>query len=340
MNLARFRGILNPYLTLIKLSKQIHTCHDLSGYRSLVKIQGQDSSKFLQNLITNDINRLSNGEKKSLYAMMLNDRGRIMYDVIIYKLDPNETDFLIEVDSQKLTDFLKMLTMFKIKKKVTISSMDEDMRLGALIAKDQSDDVIRIKEDKKLNVILCETDPRYSPAGHRVIVNKKENINQCFENVEESNLKLYKKNLYRNGIAENDDINYGSAIPLEYNVELMDGVRFDKGCYLGQELIAKTHFTGVVRKRVTPIFLNQKCNQDLFESEANVLNSKTGKNVGKLKGLIEDTGIAMLRVELLDKDNLVLVDKTNSSHPIQLKLPKYWNSDENLLKTIKPNLFL
>ena len=101
-------------------------------------------------------------------------------------------------------------------------------------------------------------------------------------NVEiKKNINEYKESLYKNGIGENnDDIKQGNSIPLEYNLVFLNGgkikewknicekhlinylnvfqVTFDKGCYLGQELVAKTHHTGVIRKRIMPIKLLER----------------------------------------------------------------------------------
>ena len=98
---------------------------DLKNYRSLLRIKGNDAAAFLQNLITNDINNLSPMENQVIYSMILNNRGRILFDVLIYNLVTKESqslkknmDFLVEIDSNFQNQAIKTLSMFKIKKKV------------------------------------------------------------------------------------------------------------------------------------------------------------------------------------------------------------------------------
>jgi len=101
-----------------------------------VKITGKDSAKYLQNLITNDINLLNETNIKSLYAMILNNRGRVLHDVLVYGLNKENTDektYLVEVDKMYLNDFLKMLKIYKIKKKVEVSSVDSEFKLFSLV---------------------------------------------------------------------------------------------------------------------------------------------------------------------------------------------------------------
>ena len=191
-----------------------------------------------------------------------------------------------------------------------------------------------IKPDE---IKYCDFDPRYSKLGYRAIFsNSNINFADYFTNdiTENSDLSVYKQHIYKHGIAENnDDIQYGSAIPLEYNIVLLNGVSFSKGCYLGQELIAKTHHTGVIRKRIMPIFIKDQ--NESIEKENNILNKKTGKSVGKLKNISGNYGIAMLRLNELEKDQLVLIDSENNKHDIFFNVPEYWFSDEKLIEGLK-----
>jgi folate-binding Fe-S cluster repair protein YgfZ len=102
---------------------------DLNNYRSLLRVKGADAAPFLQNLITNDINNLSTVENQVIFSMILNNRGRILFDVLIYNIISEESqiekknmDFLVEIDSNFQSQALKTLNMFKIKKKVFLTT--------------------------------------------------------------------------------------------------------------------------------------------------------------------------------------------------------------------------
>lgn len=317
MNLVKcLLGNKTPLIRAV--SKRTLYVTSLSDYRTLVSVKGQDSSSFLQNLTTNNIYDLSD-ENPVQYAMILNSRGRMMYDVIIYKKPSEKDNFLMELDSSCIEQAMKYFKLFKIKKKVDLQI--ENLRLYS---------VWQIENDFNCQKsLLSVKDPRCADLGFRVILP----LNEYLQT--NSDLNQYKKNLYQNGIAENvEDFAQASSIPNEYNVEFLNGVSFEKGCYLGQELVAKTHYTGVVRKRIMPFKLINHA-QVKFDKDSIILNKNTGQNVGKLKNMIHDYGLAMLRLANVDKNGIVLLDSQNNEHSIQISIPKYWPLDESILKDLK-----
>ncbi len=184
------------------------------------------------------------------------------------------------------------------------------------------------------------SDPRFSELGYRFIAqNKNLKVTECFVNQitsESFEPLLYKQSLYKHGIAENhDNISYGNSIPLEYNIVLLNGVSFSKGCYLGQELIAKTHHTGVIRKRIVPFEFLDDSTSVQFKTDSIIMNLSSGKNAGKLKGYSGKNGIAMLRLSELLEGSLVILDDENKQHHIKYKIPKYWDQDSKLIESLK-----
>lgn len=117
-------------LAVARLSN--YTCHDLSESRSLVMVSGPDSAKYLQNLLTNDINRLNDTSTRSIYSMVLNNRGRTLFDVLVYRMTASDKpvdQYLVEVDRSHLQGFLRMCKIYKIKKKVEISPVDSSLKV-------------------------------------------------------------------------------------------------------------------------------------------------------------------------------------------------------------------
>jgi len=178
-------------LWTLKTKSVSHLAHNLANYRSLISIKGIDSAHFLQNLITNDINKLNvHQEKSSLYAMMLNDRGRVLFDTIVYRptklCDPVGTEYLIEIDTNYLQKALQFLNVMKFKKKVQIKTVDDNFALFALTPS-ESNGSIKPIETNDPNVHLC-SDPRHVSLGSRLIfklsdANSKENIKSRFVSV-------------------------------------------------------------------------------------------------------------------------------------------------------------
>ena len=141
--------------------------------RSLVRCSGeeQETSQFLQGLITNDVNHFSSGSK-SIYCMFLNKLGRVMYDSIIYKVKstkPEDTLFLIECDRNVATDLSKHLKIFRIRKKIDITVMDDELELWHLFS-DKGKESVDLKFSDKDDMIFG--DPRLKSHGARMILPK------------------------------------------------------------------------------------------------------------------------------------------------------------------------
>lgn len=88
----------------------------------------------------------------------------------------------------------------------------------------------------------------------------------------------------------------GAAIPLEYNLDWLHGVSFGKGCYIGQELVARTHFGGLIRKRLFPVLLDAADNiEEATNSE--IFAEGKAKSIGSVRGVCGNVGLAHLRVD-------------------------------------------
>ena len=119
----------------------------------------------------------------------------------------------------------------------------------------------------------------------------------------------------------------GSAIPLEYNIDWLHGVSYDKGCYVGQELVARVHFGGLVRKRLYPIVFEQSMGQDDLHDAPIVIDGKES-SIGTLRGGQGVHGIAHLRisdVEASFKKGLKLRARVNGSDVgLKATIPEWW----------------
>ncbi|GAB4822796.1 hypothetical protein N2152v2_009842 [Parachlorella kessleri] len=110
----------------------------------------------------------------------------------------------------------------------------------------------------------------------------------------------YRRWRLQQGVAEGDsEVPTGEVIPLEYNIDGLNGISFTKGCYVGQELMARTHFKGVVRKRAMPFRLLQPGEASALQPGSEVFDRDASgrlRPVGKVRVLEGDLGLAMLRL--------------------------------------------
>merc|ERR1712039_265443 len=204
------------------------TLTTLLRQRSLIRLAGSGGSqmKLLQGLTTNDCLKFESDENsRVMYANWLSNKGRVWFDLFLYKYQDH---FLLELDSVYKTKLLLMLKIHNLEKSVIV----EDTKL-------------QVGFSEKKNGDNFYPDPRIENFGNRVI---SDNLN--FENKEEE----YIHKRYLNGIAEGcGEIIHDKSLPLCFNLDWLNGVSFKKGCYLGQELTQRTKLTGKVSKRVLPI---------------------------------------------------------------------------------------
>ena len=271
-------------------SQRMNRLFSLSLSRSLIRCAGAktETSQFLQGMITNDMNHLSNGSP-CIYALFLNKAGRILYDSIIYKTpssDDTKDAFLIECDSSIASNLSKHLKLYRVRKKIDISLSDEhDLWClnGSLNTESSSN-------------LQAFADPRLKDIGLRIIAAKSSNVKDTIGSVQEGTLDDYTKHRYKLGICEGViDLPPEKCFPLESNCDFMHGVSFHKGCYIGQELTARTHHTGVIRKRIMPLTFDKPI--VLKPEEPVDIKSEDNKVVGKVRNVIGQHGLGLLRLE-------------------------------------------
>lgn len=296
------------------------TLHPLES-RKLLQVSGCESSTFLQGLITNDMKHFEEGAK-SIYAMFLNNKGRVLYETLIHKHADIDT-FLIECDKNIMSMLQKHLKMFKLRRNINIDDINNELKIWALTA--PLDSIVNMKETNYEELSIYK-DPRLINLGYRIIapssleglqVAKKFGQNTLVQN----NDAEYKYLRYQFGVSEGvGDVPPGSSFPLEANCDYLHGVSFHKGCYIGQEVTARVHHTGVVRKRLMPLKFNENLTDTIDADSVISLSKNLKSNVGKLKGLIRDYGLGLVRIkECLEAESL-----TVGNHTAKVIKPSWW----------------
>ncbi|KAL2097336.1 hypothetical protein ACEWY4_006543 [Coilia grayii] len=295
-------------------------CYSLP-HRAVVKIHGRDRNSFLQGIITNDMELLD--DERCMYAHMLNVQGRTLYDIILYSLTEKSTEpsLLLECDSTVKDAIMKHLKVYKIRRKVSITPCPE-LAIWTLLAvcKDSPPGKPTITANKE--DIVMEKDPRTELMGWRLILNHQVNPKDTVASTEEGDPEEYHMHRYTIGLPEGvDDLPPGIALPLESNLVYMNGINFRKGCYIGQELTARTHHTGVVRKRLMPVCLSAPAGG--LEKGA-ALQTNSGKPAGKYRAGKGELGLGLIRLAHA-KEPLALKPSTDGSTvTLEANVPQWW----------------
>ena len=230
--------------------------------RAILYINGEDAKEFLQNLISNDINKVS--DVNSCFSSLLTPQGKFLYEFIIVK---HKSGYILDCEKPQAEELFKQLSLYKLRSKVEILNLSNEFDVAAFShekfltiddAKDQPGCTIKYREDP---IFL---DPRNKQLGARLIINlEKLYLSLKKLNLHDANLKEYYSLSHSIGIVPKDlnklkDKLFG----IECNFEELNGIDFKKGCYVGQENTARIKLKNKLSKRLFPInVINGKLNE-------------------------------------------------------------------------------
>jgi folate-binding protein YgfZ len=250
-------------------------------HRGVLEIRGEDKTTFLQGLITNDINEVT--PTQAIYATLLTPQGRFLYDFFISE---REGSYFLETDSERLDALIKKLNLYKLRSQVTLIPRS-DLKVYALWGDNLSLSLGLAEERGKAhqNVYM---DPRLVELGARV---QGEIPIKDFRGVP---LEDYVRHRLKLGVPEGgEDLIPEKSIPLESGLDELHAISWTKGCYMGQELTARTKYRGLVRKRLFPV---------IIEGDSPSFGAEIFKNdipVGEMRSHSGSQGLALLRIEAL-----------------------------------------
>ncbi|XP_006030137.1 putative transferase CAF17, mitochondrial, partial [Alligator sinensis] len=294
---------------------------------------GPEAPAFLQGLLTHDVTRLARAEgavPRALYAHALNVQGRCLYDLILYRLHESqeeEPNILLECDSTVLDSVQKHLKLYKIRRKVDIDPC-LDLSLWAVLPGEQSGYVSSTLDKYKDKTLILTPDPRAEVMGWRLITSKETNPLEVVPGSQIGNTKEYHRHRYKQGIPEGvEDLPPGVALPLESNLAYMNGISFTKGCYIGQELTARTHHMGVIRKRLLPVQLSAPLLSGTIPEGSDIL-TESGKSAGKYRAGGDEVGIALLRLANINEPLHINLPGDTAVN-LTATVPKWWPKPAN-----------
>ena len=282
--------------------------------RAILYINGEDAKEFLQNLISNDINKVNN--ETSCFTSLLTPQGKFLYEFIIVK---HKLGYLIDCEKSQSEGLFKQLTLYKLRSKVEILNLSNEFVVAGFShekfltfdeAKDQSGFTIKYREDP---IFL---DPRNKQLGARLIINlEKLYLSLKKLDLHDADLKEYYSLSHSLGIVPKD-LNklQDKLFGIECNFEELNGIDFKKGCYVGQENTARIKLKNKLSKRLFPInVLNGK----LHEGES-IYNNEI--EIGKV---LIDNDYPFALVKYLNDNFNEKVDFNTKNASIRIKKPDW-----------------
>ena len=244
--------------------------------RGILFINGFDAKEFLQNLVTNDINKVDNSN--SCFASLLTPQGKFLFDFLIVK---HKNGYFIDCEKKQADNLFKKFNIYKLRSKVEIMNLSNEFVVAAFSyekfmsfkeAKDILGYTFKYREDPIL------LDPRHKKLGGRLIINlEKLYLSLKKLDLKSSELKEYYNFSHELGIPQIDmDKLSDKLFGIECNFEELNGIDFKKGCYVGQENTSRIKLRNKLSKRLLPIQLIK----GNLEEGASIFNNKN--EVGKV----------------------------------------------------------
>ncbi|HLH50008.1 MAG TPA: folate-binding protein [Roseiarcus sp.] len=243
--------------------------------RSVLSVAGDDAASFLHGLVTSDVESLAAGQAR--FAALLTPQGKILFDFFIYRA-PEEAVFLIDCPSQNAGDLAKRLGFYRLRAKVTIADLGAEKAVAVCWT-----------DPPQAADGLVFADPREARLGFRAILPR-----AAAPALDQARIDQYEAHRIALGAPKGGvDFVYGDAFPHDANMDLLHGVDFDKGCYVGQEVVSRMRHRGGVRKRVVRVKLAQSApgvGTPILAGES---------TIGALGSTAGGEGLALLRIDRL-----------------------------------------
>ena len=242
--------------------------------RGTVLISGEDAKDFLQNIITNDIKKVS--DKNSIFAALLTPQGKYLYEFFIIK---HNKGYFLDCSENTTDELIKNLTKYKLRSKVNIEDLSSQFVIGVINPEKFKDLQKKVRSNE--NTIYYRntpifSDPRNKELGAKIF----SNLEKIYLTIKKLNLKITDKSKYyfkaynlgipEKGLKNLEDQLFG----LEANFEAHQAMDFKKGCFVGQENTARMKLKNKLRRRLLPLSSSENLN---IGDELIYNNMKIGK---------------------------------------------------------------
>ena len=249
--------------------------------RGVVKVSGEDARNFLGGLVTTDVSKVAPGLGR--FGALLTPQGKIIVDFLITEAPAGDGGgFLLDLPRALAQGLADKLKLYKLRAKVGLENLSGE--LGVVAAWD-GDPVTRPD--------LAFADPRMPDLGWRILAPEALAATVAgligADLVEAADYEAHRIDcgVPRGGL----DFSYGDAFPHETNMDRLHGVDFDKGCYIGQEVVSRMQHRGTARTRIVAIVL------DGFAPDAGETIMAGDKAVGMLGSTAGHNGLALIRID-------------------------------------------
>jgi hypothetical protein len=252
----------------------------LLGDRGVIQMEGADATGFLQRLITNSVLNIPKGEGR--YAGLLTPQGKLLFDFFVVPLPEGpEAGYLIDCAGEQTADLVKRLNLHKMRAKIAIEDKSKDFAVAAIFGGDAATGIEGV----------FYRDTRAAGMGLRIIAAR-----DAVARLKDAGEAAYEAHRVMQGVPKGGvDFRYGDAFVHDVNLDLMNGIDFKKGCYVGQEVVARVHYRNSARKRIVKIHFDGPAPAQGTQITAGLTN------IGQVGSTAGEEGLAMVRLDRLEE---------------------------------------
>lgn len=265
--------------------------------RGIVSISGEDRVAFLQGLVSNDVAKVS--PERAVYSAFLTAQGKFLHDFFV--IDTGQA-LLLDCERDRAEDLRKRLSLYKLRSKVTLENASERFRVGAAFGPNVMAKLELEGHGAAMSFAggVLYLDPRLREMGARFVLpllgpdvaNDDPLLSYGFVRTEPA---AYHRLRIANGLPDGSrDMVVDKAILLENGFDELHAVDWKKGCYIGQELTARTKYRGLIKKRLMPVAVAGP-----LPLPGTVIELD-GKEAGEMRSGSGAQGLALLRLEAVE----------------------------------------
>jgi folate-binding protein YgfZ len=257
----------------------------LVPHRSVIAVGGPDRVEFLQGLISNDATKVVPG--RAIWAALLTPQGRFLNDMFV--ADGGNETLLLETERDRAPALAKKLAMYKLRSKVTVEDRSKQLEVAVAYGPDAID-------TSPIDGVSAFVDPRLAELGLRVIAPTGAAASALQSHgFSAAPIEAYDALRLQLGVPDGSrDLVVEKALLLENGFDELNGVDWQKGCYMGQELTARTKYRALIRKRLFPVRI-----EGVLPAPGTAI-FKDGQEVGELRSGSGKRALAMLRLDAVN----------------------------------------
>jgi len=254
----------------------------LVPHRSVIAVGGPDRIEFLQGLISNDATKVVPG--RAIWAALLTPQGRFLNDMFV--ADGGNDTLLLETERERAPALAKKLAMYKLRSKATVEDRGKQLEVAVAYGPDAA-------ETLPIDGVIGFVDPRLAELGLRVIAPTGTAASALqSRGFSAAPIEAYDALRLQFGVPDGSrDLIVEKALLLENGFDELNGVDWQKGCYMGQELTARTKYRALIRKRLFPVRI-----EGVLPAPGTAI-FKDGQEVGELRSGSGERALAMLRLD-------------------------------------------